>query len=69
MHGGSRVVCMATTKHSEENLPYSTLHEDDEQFVVKGVVSGVVSTVEPSQAEVRILLYIDFLEFKLWPDV
>ena len=36
------------------DLPYSALHEDEpeEAFVVSGLVSGVVSPVEPSQVEV-----------------
>ena len=40
-------------RQAGDDVPYSTLHEDDEQFVVNsGVVSGVVSTIEPNQAEV-----------------
>ena len=40
----------------DDEVPYSTLHEDEEQFVVTGVVSGVVSTIEPNQAEVGSIL-------------
>ena len=37
-------------------LTYSTLMEDidSEEFVVQGVVTGVVSSIEPNQAEVRL---------------